>query len=99
MSGPEIFIRDKYGNITRARTGKWVVDLKAHADGTISELSVIREDFAHGFKSYGWEGADKVIIAGSGGPCSYEYSKELSALLLTVAYTHCDQLNLNEVSA
>lgn len=72
---------------------KWVVDLKKNKDGTIGELSVIREDFEHGFLSYGWDGDDKKIVAGSGGPCGYKYDDRLSALLVKAANEYCELLN------
>jgi len=49
-------------------TWTWIVDVKGRP-GEIFEISVLKSNNAHGKRSYGWFGEDKVYIAGSGGPC------------------------------
>ena len=42
---------------------KWVVDIKEY--GKSFEISVLRDDNAHGKKSYGWFDENKLLISSS----------------------------------
>ena len=42
-------------------TGKWLVHTIGDASES-GEISIVREDFKHGFRSLGWEGPAKYII-------------------------------------
>jgi hypothetical protein len=70
-------------------TGKWFVHTHgdAHSNG---EISVVREDFKHGFRSYGWEGPAKFIVK--------QWDQQIAEegdwdILIKAAHSFADQLN------
>lgn len=72
----------------------WEVDIKRYR-GEVGEVSVLKSSFTHGKKSYGWFGENKIVIAGSGGPCNYSYPEPLGEMLIEVANRYCEMLNKN----
>lgn len=62
-------------------TGRWKVDLKEYPGHV--ELCVIREDFQHGFRSYGWFGPAKHLIFD--GKIDQKVWKDLKPTLLAAA--------------
>ena len=50
---------------------EWLVDIKDHRETAGAwEISVIREDNKHGFRSYGWFSDEKILISKGGGSYS-----------------------------
>ena len=52
-------------------TGKWIVNLHGNHSEKSFEISVVREDFEHGIRSYGWFDENKLLITHNGGPCGW----------------------------
>jgi hypothetical protein len=75
---------------------KWIVNIKG-APGRTSEISVIREDFPHGFISYGWFGPDKKLISAS--DHSFYIEQPAWDKLIAVAHEVAAELNSAEASA
>lgn len=71
---------------------KWEVHTKG-GPGTGFEICVIREDNAHGHKSYGWYGADKIFISDFGGPCTTKVDKRIWDKLVKVAQEVAAEFN------
>jgi len=44
---------------------EWIVDVKGESGDACFEISVVLADNAHGIKSYGWAGKDKLIVTSS----------------------------------
>lgn len=42
---------------------KWEAGIVGNPEGGVCEIAIIRDDFEHGFKSFGWAGEKKIIIA------------------------------------
>ena len=72
---------------------KWIVDVKGEANSSPFEISVLREDNAHGQRSYGWFGPDKLLISHNGGPCRDPVTPLVWQLLLGVATEVAYELN------
>ena len=75
-------------------TGRWIVDAKGGPNQASWEISVLREDNAHGIASYGWfEPHGKVFIGSSGGPCSEKVSQYVWDRLVILADRVAERLN------
>jgi|694.fasta_scaffold61293_14 hypothetical protein len=80
---------------------KWVVDVKGSVppnqgvkDSPIDmEISVLRDDFEHGKRSWGWSCEDKLIISCEGGPCNIMVKQIILDKLVKVAQEVADELN------
>lgn len=62
----------------RDAKGKWVVHIEgdpSDEDDPVCELSVCRED-SHGIHSWGWAGADKIIIQDDLDPYDFDSKTE-----------------------
>lgn len=69
-------------------TGKWLVH--THGSATRNgEISVVREDFKHGFRSYGWEGPAKFIVK----QWDQQIAKGDWDILIKAAHGFANQLN------
>lgn len=73
-------------------TARWIVDVKGEPNDTF-EISVLREDNAHGRRSYGWMGEDKLYVSGSGGPCRYTVCPAVFRCLVLTAQLLAGHLN------
>jgi hypothetical protein len=82
--------------VTDKIRGKWLVDIKG-GPNRCAEISVIREDFEHGFKSYGWFGPDKKLISASNH--SFYIEQPAWDKLVAVAHEVVEELNRAELIA
>lgn len=74
----------------------WTVDVKGTAERSC-EISVIREDFEHGFRSYGWFDPDrKIPVLSDGGPLSLSFPEAIFQAALQAALEYAEQLNSAE---
>jgi hypothetical protein len=76
-----------------ARMVRWVVDVKGSWDNPSFEISVLRDDNAHGKRSYGWFGENKLLISHDGGPCRDPVTKKVWDKLIRVAHEVADEMN------
>ena len=69
-------------------TGRWLVithgDWNAYQHG---EIAICREDFKHGFRSWGWDGPAKIIFVG------YHNSEKRWNIMKDIAQVVADKLN------
>ncbi len=75
---------------------KWVVDIKGEAGAPSFEITVLRDDYAHGKLSYGWMNKDKLLISSSGGPCRDHLTPLVWDKIVAVAHEVADALNRSE---
>lgn len=75
-------------------TGPWKVQVLGEM-GNDFELSVVREDFAHGQRSWGWPGSAKRIIADAVHGNEWNPPAEAHAGLRAVAESVAQIYNLN----
>lgn len=76
---------------------KWIVNLIDNYTYDSYEISVIREDFSHGIKSYGWFGDNKLPI----GVCNnfradIKLKEQVWNIQLKAAKELAAKMNLNE---
>lgn len=72
---------------------KWVVDIKGGAYSDAFEISLVRDSFKHGKSSYGWFGADKLLVSHSGGPCRNQVTKTVWDKLVQLAHDTAGEMN------
>jgi hypothetical protein len=78
---------------------KWIVHTKGGPRNTVWEIAVVKEDFEHGIKSYGWfDNDNKQLVSSSGGPCNVPVSITMWHMLLRVAEEYAKILNYPEES-
>ena len=77
-------------------TGKWQVHTKGAPNEAPFEICVIREDYEHGKRSYGWFNEHKRLISSSGGPCRDVVTWDVWTLLYEVAKRTAYVLNERE---
>lgn len=70
-----------------------MVATKGAALETPFEIAVLLSDNQHGQRSYGWFGADKLLISSSGGPCHDYLTPTVWRQLIGVAHAIADELN------
>jgi len=75
--------------------GKWIVNIKGKANSSAFEISVVREDNAHGIRSYGWFDEAKLLISHNGGPCSWPLTERVWNKMVKLANEVADELNLS----
>lgn len=80
------------------KKARWVIDVKRSGrDPEDCEISILRDDFGHGKQSHGCESHDqKIIVAGSGGPCLYRYERSLQNRLIRIAAELAAEKNIAE---
>jgi hypothetical protein len=71
----------------------WHVHTKGEPNKVPWEISVIKESYNHGHKSYGWFNERKLLISHNGGPCSETVSELVWNKLMKVAHEVADELN------
>lgn len=76
---------------------RWIVVEKG-APEHAWELSIVRANNAHGIRSYGWFGDDKLVVATSGGPCNDVFHPTIANMLRDVADTVCAAFNQEETT-
>jgi hypothetical protein len=76
--------------------GKWIVHTKGGPNKQSFEICVIREDYKHGIKSYGWFNKAKMLISHSGGPCHDSVSTMVWNSLARVAKEVAETLNMRD---
>jgi hypothetical protein len=69
-------------------TGKWIVHVKGDAKRN-GEISVVREDFKHGQRSYGWDGPAKFIVKN----WNQQIVESDWDILIKAAHSFANQLN------
>ena len=74
----------------------WEVCVKGGPNDSGFEVSVVRSDNEFGKKSYGWHGADKKYVSGSGGPCRDRVDEFVWYGLKALAELYCRELNERE---
>ena len=80
--------------------GKWVPHSKGAPGKNSFEISVVREDNDHGFKSYGWfKDDEKRLITHNGGPCNWPISEFVWCRAMETAKAYADYLNHQEDSS
>ena len=52
-------------------SGKWIVDIKGRADYAASEISVLREDYTLGIRSFGWFFNDRKLVIYQSSPADW----------------------------
>jgi hypothetical protein len=72
---------------------RWVVHTKGKPNTNSWEICIIREDFQHGFRSYGWFGPHKHYVSSSGGPCHEVVPPDMWDLLVEAAEKRCETMN------
>ena len=77
----------------------WIVHTKGGPNKSSFEISVIRADNEHGFRSYGWFDQNKLLICHNGGPCSWPVTSRIWEGLVKLATTVADELNLTNPPA
>jgi hypothetical protein len=74
----------------------WEVHFKG-SEGTIPfEICVIRDTNKHGYQSYGWFGAEKILISHNGGPCQWPLIPLVWDKQMLLAQEVADELNKEE---
>jgi len=75
---------------------KWIPHVKG-SPGESYEISVVREDNTHGFKSYGWHDQSKKLhISDSSGASAIRISERIWTKLVVVAAEVAAELNEEE---
>ena len=72
---------------------RWIVHTKGGPNKEAFEVAVVREDNAHGLKSYGWFDETKLLISHNGGPCQWPVTASVWNGLLGVAELVAAELN------
>jgi hypothetical protein len=75
---------------------KWKVDVKGKRCGKWWEISVVRIGNDHGFRSYGWFGAEKLLVSHNGGPCEWPIVGFVWDAQIKIAEELCLRLNNGE---
>ena len=75
------------------RSNKWISQIKGNPNSKSWEISVVRENNDHGRASWGWFGADKILISHNGGPCDWPLGKGLGPLMVVLAEKYAEYLN------
>ena len=74
----------------------WKVNVFGKANSDSFEISVIRDTYKHGMRSYGWFCKDKLLITHNGGPCHWALTKQVWKKMLVLAQEVADELNEKE---
>lgn len=77
-------------------TGRWHVQVKGGPMEPGFEISVIRDDYAHGHASWGWFDENKILISHNGGPCRWPLIPLVWDKMLRLAREVADELNACE---
>lgn len=75
----------------------WIVNIKGNALKSPFEISVVREDNAHGIMSYGWFDKSKLLISSSGGPCKLSLKQIVWDKMIVLANEVARELNEEEM--
>jgi hypothetical protein len=78
------------------KMAKWVVDVKGCASEQFFEITVLRDDYDYGKKSYGGIGEKKLLISHSGGPCRCPIIPIVWDKAIKLAHEVADELNKAE---
>ena len=72
---------------------KWIVNVKGKANSSSFEISVVREDNAHGIRSYGWFDDTKLLISHNEGLCCWPLTERIWDKMIKLANEVADELN------
>lgn len=85
---------------------RWIVNVlsggRDERQVFLPEISVVKEGNAHGIRSYGWGGEDKIIVFSDGGPCRHNlpiwlFKQHLAtADLLSAHLNHAERHGLDK---
>jgi hypothetical protein len=75
--------------------GKWIVVVKGNRERGGFEISIVRENNEHGRKSYGWFGADKLLVTHSGAGCVH-MTRQIWDWQVAIANEVAEKLNATE---
>jgi len=75
---------------------EWIVDVKGEADRESFEISVLRRRCCHGRDSYGWFGANKLLITHNGGPCQWPLIQIVWDKMIVLANEVAEEMNKSE---
>lgn len=76
--------------------GKWLVQVFGRRDTGNFEISLVREDNAHGRKSWGWFDHNKVLICHSGAD-RVTLMPQIWDAHIALAHDICDKMNAAEL--
>ena len=76
--------------------GKWEVQIKGTRCTGSFEITVIREDYRHGHRSWGWINENKLLISHNGGPCQWPLTPKVWDKMVALAYEVAEELNIEE---
>lgn len=82
--------------MSKPKPNQWVVNVHGHAGCDHCEISLVRNNNEHGKRSYGWFGADKLLISSSEGPGRTPVLKIVWDKLINVANETARELNALE---
>jgi hypothetical protein len=75
-------------------SGRWIVEVKGSRERNF-EISIVREDNAHGRASYGWFGAAKLLVTHSGAGAVH-MTKQIWDWQVAIANEVAEKLNATE---
>ena len=78
------------------RHPEWVVQVFGERCSKNWEISVVKADNAHGRRSWGWFGDDKLFVNHNGGPCHWPVCGFVWDESIRVANDLCRRLNAGE---
>jgi hypothetical protein len=76
--------------------GKWEIQIKGKAESSSFEISVIREDYIHGHRSWGWFDDNKLLISHNGGPCMWPLIQTVWDKMIVLAQEVAEELNKHD---
>lgn len=76
----------------------WLVQVFGEKCSGDWEISVVRDDNELGRKSWGWFGAEKMLVSHNGGPCNWPVLPYVWDAQIKLAHDLCDKLNSGEVT-
>ena len=77
-------------------SSKWIAQVFGKPDSESWEISVVREDNAHGRRSRGWFDSDKLLVSHNGGPCHWPLAPGLGDVMVGLAENLAKELNKKE---
>ena len=72
---------------------RWLVQVKGEKCSGAWEISIVREDYELGRKSYGWFDERKLLISHNGCHCKWPLAPIVWDKMIEVANTVCEHLN------
>lgn len=74
----------------------WKVQVKGKKCSESFEISVVRESYELGKRSFGWFGNDKLLISHNGGPCQWPLTEKVWNKMIQLAEDVVRELNSEE---